>query len=471
MKTTKIFVDKICQIDPAFPHLKQLASAFKILDPNRFFEPAFKNGRWDGSYRFISSDGRFKLGLLREVCAWIRKIGYVPEFTVSPRFKINTGYNPKLSNAGAIRLDKEQLISLRRMNKSLIGVIVLPTGGGKTEIILDYTKSHPNLRILYLCTRKLLMFQTAKRAEAYLQESVNKLGGCVHDYDKSNRFTVVVDKTLANLLKANRIPVDAFDVVMLDECHRATADTLRYILDKLNWKRAFGFTGSYPTEKRNLKKHWMVKQTIGSPLFQATDKEYNEKHSERMPEIKIYRVLNQVQLGLVSGREIYNKLKYDIERNKLIAQTAKVMGVGTLIVVNHADHGKEIVAACKKIGLHSVKFISAKSGGQASAIQDLDNGDLQCLVSTPVIDEGISVNNIRHIVYAAGWKSEIQLLQRIGRGKRKKDTGKNRLVVVDFADVGHRVCAKNARQRFSVYSEVTNDITTVKPVDILKGRN
>lgn len=468
MQQVIIHVDRVCQLDPSFVSLSNLCSAFKVLDPNRYFEPAFKNGRWDGTYRFVSSDGRFRLGLLRSVCNWLRKQGYKPDLKLAQKFKLCSGYKPELLDMDKF-LRKEQLASIDKMNRSLMGVIALPTSAGKTEIMLDYARCHPKLRILYVCTRKLLMQQTAQRASKYLGEDVNRLGGCVHDYDKANRFTVAVDKTFDNLLQRKVIPVDAFDVVLVDECHHAVAATLRRIIDKLAWKRLFGFTGSYPTEERNLIKHWMVKQIIGSPLVYVSDKEYSEKHSEHIPEIKIYRVMNQVQLGMVSGREIYDALKASKDRNELIALLAKKLGYNTLIVVNHTQHGDALLKYCKAAGVTSCDFIASDRGSQAQAIRALDSGDLQLLIATPIIDEGISVNNIRNIIYAAGWKSEIQLLQRIGRGKRKKDTGKNQLVMVDFADLGNRVCARNSRQRFNVYRDVTDIISDVKIGDLLKA--
>ena len=147
----------------------------------------------------------------------------------------------------------------------------------------------------------------------------------------------------------------------------------------------------------------------------------------------------------------------------MIASLAGYLGKYVLIIVNHTQHGKCIETACRRNRIKA-EFIHGKLSvaHQQNAIQRLNDGELNCLISTPVIDEGISVDNIKHIIYAAGYKSEIQVIQRVGRGKRKKTEGKNLLTIWDLADQGNNRCEKNSRQRFSVYKQITKQIEDVK---------
>ena len=469
MANVQINIDRTCRIE-RFDGFDRFVKAFKVYDPGRSFDPAFKSGRWDGSYSFVTPAGQFRLGLLKTVIAEVHRLGHRPVANISGDFRIG-GYVPSLFDADD-HLRDYQRKSVQLMRRKVVGVFVLPTSAGKTEIILDYARCHPGVRILYLCTRSLLVVQTADRAEKYLGEPVNILGGGHHSFDRSRTFTCAVDKTAFTWLSSGRIKDKDFDVVIVDECHRVSADTMRNILQKLKWHRLFGFSGSYPTIKRNVIKHWRVKSLVGSPILEITDKAFNAKYGDAVggfiPEINVYRVLNTVEIPRwVSGQEIYKALTECETRNRIIVELSKHLGRGVLVVVNHSRQGRLLIDLMERESVNS-EFIEAKVGGSgcANAIHRLDTGVLNCLVSTPVIDEGISVNNIRHIIYAAAGKSEIQVIQRLGRGKRTKSTGRNVLSVWDFADLGHARCAKNARQRFEVYDDLVETVHSVMPCDL-----
>lgn len=464
----RIKVDKVCKIDQ-FKHFSMLRKSMRIMDPNRFYDPGFKNGRWDGSYKFVGVDGKFNLGLIYDVIRFVKKMGHKIELGIHPRFKIKQyalRRNMQLANPNK-NLRDYQIQARNIMDRRVIGAISLPTSAGKTEIILDWMRCHPNANGLYLCTKVLLARQTQERAEDYLGENVTLLcGGNGVTRHGLERLTVGVDKTVANLIKRRHIQADAFDIIFVDECQHAKAKTVSSIIEFLNWKRCFGFTGSYPTEKYNLVAHWAVKESVGPPIFVKEDKELASEFSEYFPTTYVHRITNQLEsrrFSYVTGAAIYQMLKRDYDRNRLIANVSSQLGCGVLIVVNHSDHGETLEKMLREQFKCNAKFIDAKKGRFVcqDQIKRLDRGELDVLIATPVIDEGISVNNIRHIVMAAGFKSELQVIQRVGRGRRKKSRGKNVLHIWDFADEGQKNCVKNSRQRFQVYKRVTDNIEDV----------
>ncbi len=75
------------------------------------------------------------------------------------------------------------------------------------------------------------------------------------------------------------------------------------------------------------------------------------------------------------------------------------------------------------------------------------------LLATSIFDEGASIPEIRGVVLAGARKSPIELLQRIGRAVRKKKTGTNTVVVVDFAMLSNQMLNKHYRTRIASYRD------------------
>jgi superfamily II DNA or RNA helicase len=87
-----------------------------------------------------------------------------------------------------------------------------------------------------------------------------------------------------------------------------------------------------------------------------------------------------------------------------------------------------------------IKF-RALSGATETGERDyakslLMQGRISVLLASTIFDEGEDVPSIDAVVLAEGVKTNINALQRVGRGMRKKE-GANDLWVVDFVPLGH----------------------------------
>jgi superfamily II DNA or RNA helicase len=72
-------------------------------------------------------------------------------------------------------------------------------------------------------------------------------------------------------------------------------------------------------------------------------------------------------------------------------------------------------------------------------------------IASPIFDEGIDVPRVDTVILACGGKSYVKLLQRIGRGMRKKDDGKNELIIIDFIDDTNKYLLKHSDRRIKTY--------------------
>jgi superfamily II DNA or RNA helicase len=79
------------------------------------------------------------------------------------------------------------------------------------------------------------------------------------------------------------------------------------------------------------------------------------------------------------------------------------------------------------------------------------------VASMGTFSTGINIRNLHNIIFASPTKSQIRVLQSIGRGLRKSNDGRN-TVVYDLADDMHWKSKKNytlnhAAERIKIYSK------------------
>ena len=93
---------------------------------------------------------------------------------------------------------------------------------------------------------------------------------------------------------------------------------------------------------------------------------------------------------------------------------------------------------------------------QTRAITENENNAI-IVASIGTFSTGINIRNLHNIIFASPSKSQIRVLQSIGRGLRKSDDGRN-TKVFDIADDLHWKTRKNytlnhAAERIKIYSK------------------
>lgn len=119
-----------------------------------------------------------------------------------------------------------------------------------------------------------------------------------------------------------------------------------------------------------------------------------------------------------------------------------------LILVNRTEHGNILKDLIQKQGL-KCNFIYGKDEDEVRQenLKKLESGEINVLIGTNILDVGVDVPSIGMVVLAAGGKAEVQLRQRIGRGLRRKKTGKNITYIIDFQDSFNQHLLKHAKTR------------------------
>ncbi|MBK8753004.1 MAG: DEAD/DEAH box helicase family protein [Candidatus Competibacteraceae bacterium] len=116
----------------------------------------------------------------------------------------------------------------------------MPTGVGKTALACHVACNHQST--LFLCHRQELLAQTAatmKRIAPDFEHGFIRPGE--HRIEPEG-FTIGMIQTVYNRL--DRLNPDAFDCVIIDECHHAASRTWRTVLDHFQPRLRLGLTAT-----------------------------------------------------------------------------------------------------------------------------------------------------------------------------------------------------------------------------------
>jgi len=125
-----------------------------------------------------------------------------------------------------------------------------------------------------------------------------------------------------------------------------------------------------------------------------------------------------------------------------------------LVLVTRLDHGEVLSGMIDgSIFIHG----SDTTDVRMSALNNMRLGDGGVYIASPIFDEGVDVPALDCVILAGGGKSHIKLLQRLGRGMRKKE-GENVLHVYDFIDNTNQYLYNHSLARMQTYEQEGFDV-------------
>jgi superfamily II DNA or RNA helicase len=350
------------------------------------------------------------------------------------------------------------------------GVLEMPTGTGKTVaaalVILRY-----DLPTLYLVPNTTLLGQTQRALAALLERPIGLLGDGKKDVQE---ITVSTIQTASRLSKAPefRKYLESVPVLIGDEVHLVGASGMW--IDVTKRTPAYVKVGFTATA---LRRHDVgdvgLVAAFGDVLY-------------KLPSIQLMRsgVLANVKIYLCAVNEPKHLSWATWERafdegmveNEVVNATAGAAvqrfltaGRPTLVLVRYRRQGFQVRDRLRyKEKLPTVYIDGDTPTDERLAVQArLARGERLAVVSTPALDIGIDLPNVRAMVLLSGGKSENKAIQRIGRGTRRKADGDNTVLVLDFLPQMNRYLYEHAKQRYRIYQSEQWPVQLVRGLDEL----
>lgn len=410
------------------------------------FMPKFKAHRWDG-YVSLAKGLRFPTGLLKRVHKALKANNYTDIHVIRNRKTLVPYYEVTSDLLDGIVLRDYQLHAVNALLEAKRGIAKMATNSGKTEVFAAIIKAMSIPKTVVIVNRKELMYQTAERLAERLGISIGMLG------DSQRIFGTVIVAMIqtVSMLQEHELKqyFNGNQLVIIDECHHGSAEKMLEVLEKISGYYRYGFSGT-PLKDKVLADLKLIAYT-GEIVTEVTNEQLIDMGHSAKPQIHIHEItVDWDKAEDISYHDAYARCIVELwlRNEKIIKLAERASGV-TLVVVERIEHG---------IILH--KYIPNSmfiSGGDSTedrrlAIDNMRAGLRGTYIATSIFDEGIDVPSIDTLILAAGGKSTIRLLQRIGRGLRKKE-GTNQLIVHDFIDDTNDYLYNHSLERINVYEK------------------
>lgn len=348
-------------------------------------------------------------------------------------------------------------------------LLTMATGTGKTfvafQIVWRLLKSKRKRRILYLADRRVLIQQAKTRTFSPLDQAIQVIQGKAV---KSREVYFALYQALANPATGENLyekyPRDFFDLIIVDECHRGSANeegSWRKILDYFESATQIGMTAT-PKRDDNVDTY----NYFGDPIYTYSLKQ--GIYDGFLAPYRVYRVIPdvdasglQVDAGVLDrfGREIppglygtkdYERLVSLLSRTEVVARhlTEYLKRTNrfdkTIVFCVDQDHALDMRKALNnlnadltKVHLHYVERVVSDEGpvgrGHLDNFQDPEKDVPVILTTSQMLTTGVDAPTCRNVVLFKPINSMIDFKQIIGRGTRvSEEHGKLWFTIIDY---------------------------------------
>lgn len=440
-----------------------LDESLAIEVPGAQYDYRYRNGWWDGKRRFFDvKSGRFPFGLLGRVKAFLRDAG-VKGLTVADKRagRIPT-FDPRRVHTKmlhGVELRDYQLAAIKALLDNKIGIINIATNGGKSAVAAGALAAFKELPdTLYLVHKKVLLRQAVKDIARYLGLLESHIGQIGSGISSPRRITV---STVQSLYKKTNIPIvqkylKSIQLVIGDECHhyKSTGMFLK-VLNCIDAPYRLFLSGTpFPDAVSRV----AVESACGPVIYKVSNQQLVDLGVSADPTVEVVSYEAQAISSLYEWHVLYKMgVVESPERNAVVVNQIKRCtdkGLQVLILVQHTWHGTLLSALLDVLNvnhvfLHGKMPIDQVEAGRVS----FEEKKVSALIATPIFDEGVNIGGVQVLVVADGGKSFRSLLQKVGRALRKKTTGRNEVLIIDFSDKTNPVLAKHSLRRIEIYQE------------------
>jgi superfamily II DNA or RNA helicase len=319
-----------------------------------------------------------------------------------------------------------QTKALEEMKKHKNGVLVSPTGSGKTVILCAYLAEIGEPALVLVNTIELAnQFRSAlTKFTTLTDEEIGFLGDGKRSYKP---ITVALLQTITSMEPSSLGNI--WSAVICDEVHISPAETYYEALSRINSTYKWGASAT-PQRSDGLDKvifwvtgplrHSISRASLGNAILTPTT--YSVVTSYYFP------LFDTSEYGLM-----INDLSENEERNKLILEELKKYPTQQCVLLCNR---KSQVKYLKDNIPDAVMLTSdMKKKDRASVMAGLLQGTHRVIVSTfSLFSTGIDLPNLEILFICAPIKSVVKIKQAAGRLSRKGTLSNKQPIIVDFDD-------------------------------------
>jgi len=464
----------------------ELDEFFSFFVPGYKFIPSYKNKVWDGKIRlFQRRNYQLPVGLYDHLQKFTKTRGYnldliegsegypnskndvTPEeiYTFIQELNLNSKGKP-------IQVRSYQFEAIYHGINDKRRILLSPTGSGKSLIIYVllrwFLATHDDKVLVVVPTTSLVeqmlndFDDYSSHDETFSKEDCHTI---FSGRPKTNIQQRVVISTWQSIFNLPTTWFDPFGCIVGDEVHGFKSKSLTSIMNKSRHaSHRWGTTGTLD----GTQVHELVLQGLfGRTLNVVTTKELQENDVLAQLDISILVLEHPQEIRKEFGKRTYqDEIDYIVRnepRNHFVRNLALDLNGNTLILFQFVEkHGKPLYQDIIKNAKEGRKIFFVAGETESSdreAIRHIveTQKDSIIVASMGVFSTGINIRNLHNIIFPSPSKSQIRVLQSIGRGLRKSDNNQSTRLF-DIVDDLHWKDRKNFAMlhgvhRMSVYDK------------------
>lgn len=434
--------------------IEELSAHFTFEVPGFRYMPAFKNGSWDGKIKLFNKRNHcLYSGLFSALQTFASSRGYTLDVQNDTQYgsPLTRGTSstewidhiPLHANKQRITPKDYQIDAISHAIEHQRALLLSPTGSGKSLIIYllcRWMMMHSEKKMLILVPTTSLVKQMkgdfldyASEDESFTEDDIHGIQGGV---EKTNKRARVYCSTWQSLYKLPSDYFNQFEMIVVDEAHTAKGASLVSVMEKAtDVKYRFGTTGTLDNTPLN---PLVLAGLFGPEHRVATTRELIDRKELADIDITILKMTYPDEIRkIVSKIEYHEEIDYIVtheKRNRFLANLALSQEQNTLLLFNFVEkHGEPLYELIKRKAEKSgqterkVFYISGRVEAEdRENIRKITESETNAIIvaSSATCSVGMNIRNLHAVIFSSPSKSQIRVLQSIGRGLRKHGEGK-----------------------------------------------
>lgn len=345
--------------------------------------------------------------------------------------------NEEAMGYGEIKPNKMQRMALNnlkglRETGAKKGLVISATGTGKTYLsAFDVLQAKPK-RVLFVVHREQILNKAKSDYQKIIggnKEDFGILSGNKKETNASYLFATI--QTLSKDAVLQQFAKDHFDYILIDEVHKAGAQSYHRVIDYFQPDFLLGMTAT-------------PERTDGFNIFELFD--YTIAYEIRLQEALEEDMLCPFHYFGVTDYEKNGELISEATDLKNLVEEERVSYLlekldyyscsgntpKGLVFCSRKQEAKALALLFNEKG-HPSAYLSGDHSldEREKQVQLLEKGKLEYIFTVDIFNEGIDIPKINQVVMLRNTESNIIFIQQLGRGLRK-DPSKDFVTVIDF---------------------------------------
>lgn len=441
--------------------IKALRDKYAFSVPGYEYSQAYKQRRWDGKKRYFGANGKFRTGLLRRIVRDLEEIG-ATDIEWENRLEEK---EPHIPSVGSFEYREYQERAIHHCLKKRRAIVDSPTGSGKTLIMagcIAALQDEKDITAVILFREKGILNQTY---EFFKKCGIRDLG-----YNSGEGYIPgrVMLSTVQSIERIIDTHLHETELLMVDEAHQFCKGetTIAAVESFPNASYRLAFTATPPREKaKDINARMVLEGAFGPVYTTRTAEDLIKDGALAKP---IIQIVDNTPVSAVpddmSYLDIYEEYVVNCDRrndkiktivSKIYQSNPKAKILILVKNLQHIENLQERISNCYTI----------EGKDDIDSRYDIINKFVKddkpaTIVGTNVMQTGISIDEISHMINARGLSGEVPTLQGLGRGIRKAK-GKDEMYFYDFYD-RMPYLENHSKQRIQHYERLKFEVNNVR---------